>query len=160
MSSLSLYTGPDIRTQTLEFMQTNFGKDGARTFRHRTYPIISLAAFAKTNCASRAKLSKSKGARYAGTKRPCTHHLPIQDVSSKGSLDEPTNAGLPARITSSTSCCNCGDQSPPGAAITSIALTDLRIVPVDGRPRLHQRSIACSQRSMKIETVSRAGRPL
>ncbi|MET3996991.1 hypothetical protein ACVWXN_002114 [Bradyrhizobium sp. i1.4.4] len=28
MNSLSLYTGPDMRTQMLEFMQANFGRDG------------------------------------------------------------------------------------------------------------------------------------
>ena len=52
-----------------------------------------------------------------GTKRPCTHHRPIQGVSSKGSLDEPTNAGLPARITSIHLCCNRGDECPTGPAI-------------------------------------------
>jgi len=40
-------------------MQANFGKE-ARAFRHRTYPIISLAAFAKASCASVTSLGSAR----------------------------------------------------------------------------------------------------
>jgi hypothetical protein len=69
--------------------------------------VSGAAAFATACCASGSELkSQHKRAQYGEPSALAPHRRQVQGVSSKGLLDEPTNAGLPERINSWISCCN------------------------------------------------------